>query len=154
MIKYIAVFVFAFFCFGCKETAEKPALENGLTEKEVRDFINDYDTMWAKRDTTAMKKAMAENYVYFTSVGSTTDRRKILGWFVPADKYKVDTAIRSEIAVTIHGNTAVVSSRWIGSGSFDGEKFRDDQRCSLTIQKENGEIKLISEHCTEIVNQH
>ena len=154
MIKYMVVFAFAFLCFGCKEIAEKPALENALTEKEVRDFVSDYDNMWAKRDTAAMKEAMADNYIYFTSAGSTTDRKKILGWFVPADKYKVDTAIRSEIAVTIHGNIAVVGSRWIGSGSFDGEKFRDDQRCSLTIQKENGKIKLISEHCTQIVNQH
>lgn len=154
MIKYIGLFVFAVFYFGCKEGSEMPALETDLTEKEVRDFINDYDTMWAKRDTTAMKEAMADNYIYFTSIGSTTDRKKILGWFVPADKYKVDTAIRSEIDVRIHGNTAIVSSRWIGSGSFDGEKFRDDQRCSLTIQKEKGKIKLISEHCTQIVNQH
>ena len=154
MIKYIWLLVLAPFCFGCNERSEKRVLENSLTEREVRDFINDYDKMWAKRDTTAMKEAMAENYIYFTSVGSTTDRNKILGWFVPADKYKVDTAIRSEIDVTMHGNTAVVSSRWIGSGSFDGEKFRDDQRCSLTIQKEHGKIKLISEHCTQIVNQH
>lgn len=154
MVKYIWLLVFAVFCFGCNERFEKPPLENALTEKEVRDFINDYDNMWAKRDTTALKEAMADNYIYFTSVGSTTDRKKILGWFVPADKYKVDTAVRSEIDVTIHGNTAIVSSRWIGSGSFDGEKFRDDQRCSLTIQKENGKMKLISEHCTQIVNQH
>jgi ketosteroid isomerase-like protein len=154
MVKFAWLLVFAVFCFGCSERTEKPLLENALTEKEVRDFIIDYDSMWAKRDTTALKEAMADNYIYFTSVGSTTDRKKILGWFVPADKYKVDTAIRSEIDVTIHRNTAIVSSRWIGSGSFDGEKFRDDQRCSLTIQKENGKIKLISEHCTQIVNQH
>ena len=154
MIKYAGLFVMAVFCFGCKHESEKPALETALTEKEVRDFLNDYDAMWAKRDTTALKEAMADNYIYFTSVGSTTDRNKIVGWFVPADKYKVDSAIRSEIDVTIHGNTAIVSSRWIGSGSFDGEKFRDDQRCSLTIQKENGKMKLISEHCTQIVNQH
>ena len=154
MVKYIWLLVFAVFCFGCNERFEKPPLENALTEKEVRNFINDYDNMWAKRDTTALKEAMADNYIYFTSVGITTDRKEILGWFVPADKYKVDTAVRSEIDVTIHGNTAIVSSRWIGSGSFDGEKFRDDQRCSLTIQKENGKMKLISEHCTQIVNQH
>ena len=83
--------------------------------------MNDYDNLWAKRDTAALKEAMADSYIYFTSVGSTTDRKEILGWFVPADKYKVDTAIRSEIGITIHGNTAIVSSRWIGSGSFDGE---------------------------------
>jgi hypothetical protein len=121
---------------------------------EVADFISHYDDLWSRRDTTGMKEAMAENYIYFTSVGSTTDRNKIISWFTPADKYKVDSAMRSEISVTINGNTAVVSSRWVGSGSFDGERFRDDQRCSLTILKEKGRLKLISEHCTQIVNQH
>ncbi|HET6766987.1 MAG TPA: nuclear transport factor 2 family protein [Chitinophagaceae bacterium] len=154
MRKYIGLFVIAVFCFGCKERFGSPTPESELTEKEIRDFVNDYDNMWAKRDTASMKEAMADNYIYFTSVGSITDRKQILGWFVPADKYKVDTATRTEIDVTIHGNTAIVSSRWIGSGSFDGEKFRDDQRCSLTIQKEEGKLKLISEHCTQIVDQH
>ena len=137
--------------FGCANNISK---SDTLTEKEVSDFILHYDELWAKRDTTGMKAAMAENYIYFSSTGNTTTRARILSWFTPADKYKVDTAKRSEVNVSINGNTAIVSSRWIGSGSFDGEKFSDDQRCSLTIQKENGKLKLISEHCTQIVNQH
>jgi hypothetical protein len=128
--------------------------ENKLTEKEVIDFVKHYDDLWAKRDTTGMKKAIAENYIYFSSTGNTTTRDRIISWFTPADKYKVDSAVRSEISVTINDNTAIVSSHWVGSGSFGGEKFKDDQRCSLTIQKVNGKLKLISEHCTQIVNQH
>ena len=137
--------------FGC---ANNMANSDTLTEKEVTDFIQHYDGLWAKRDTTGMKEAMAENYIYFSSTGNTTTRARILSWFAPADKYKVDTAKRSEVSITINGNIAVVSSRWVGSGSFDGERFSDDQRCSLIIQKENGKLKLISEHCTQIVNQH
>ena len=132
---------------------DKTSRQEKLSEQEVVDFIKHYDDLWAKRDTTGMKEAMAENYIYFTSAGSTTDRKKIISWFSPADKYIVDTAIRSEIAITINGNTAVVSSRWVGSGSFEGESFKDDQRCSLTIQKADGKLRLIAEHCTQIVNQ-
>ena len=154
MKKCIVLLVVAGLCFGCYDKPEKAVEENILTEKEVKDFVNDYDNMWAKRDTIAMKEAISENYIYFTSTGSTSTRDRIISWFTPADKYKVDTAIRSEINVTIHGSIAIVSSRWIGSGSFDGERFSDDQRCSLTIQKEEGKLKLISEHCTQIVNQN
>jgi hypothetical protein len=135
---------------GCKNEPDRAENKNLLTEKEVIDFIVRYDDMWAKRDTMAMKEAISENYIYFTSTGNTFNRARILSWFDPADKYKVDTATRSEISITIHDNTAVVSSRWIGSGSFSGERFNDDQRCSLVIQKENGKLKLISEHCTQI----
>jgi ketosteroid isomerase-like protein len=154
MSKNLLFLFLAAFCIGCGEHTGKTTSDNIITEKEVVEFINSYDDMWANRDTNAMKDAMAEDYIYFTSTGNTTDRKRIISWFTPADKYKVDTAIRSEINVILNGNVAVVSSRWIGSGSFDGENFKDDQRCSLTIQKLNGKLKLISEHCTQIVNQH
>ena len=152
IIKAVFSLLFAVALFT--RCANNTTNQNKLTEKEVADFVNHYDELWAKRDTTGMKETMAENYVYFSSTGNTTTRARILSWFTPADKYKVDTAKRSEVSVTLNGNIAIVSSRWIGSGSFDGEKFSDDQRCSLTIQKENGRLKLISEHCTQIVNQH
>lgn len=124
---------------------------NPITESEARNFITAYDGMWARRDTTAMKKTMADSYIYFTSTGTTMYRGRIISWFKPADKYIVDTAIRSEISVHLNGNTAIISSRWRGSGSFEGTRFRDDQRCSLVIQKIKGQLKLLSEHCTQVV---
>ena len=148
-ITMIAVFLAA-----CNSETKESSTSDVLTEAEIKNFIAAYDKMWTDRDTTSMRQAIAENYIYFTSTGSTTTRDRIISWFTPADKYKIDTAVRTEINVTINDNIAVVSSRWIGNGSFDGEKFSDDQRCSLTIQKVNGELKLISEHCTQIVNQH
>jgi ketosteroid isomerase-like protein len=146
---FISVFACSLFlsCNGGKGERKK---EDVLTASEVSDFIRFYDQIWAKKDTNAMKKVMSEQYVYFTSTGSTTDRTKILGWFTPPDKYKVDTATRDQIRIVLNGNTAVVSTHWIGSGTFDGEKFKDDQRCSLVIQKINGELKVVSEHCTQI----
>jgi ketosteroid isomerase-like protein len=142
--------VIAGLCFGCNEQSVRHTDENAVTEREIRDFVNEYDRAWANRDTTAIKAAMAETYIYFTSVGTTSTRDRLISWFTPADKYKVDTAIRSEIDVAIHGNTAIVSSRWIGSGSFDGERFSDDQRCGLVIKKEDGKLSILSEHCVQI----
>ena len=121
-----------------------------LSEKEVEEFIMSYDDMWARRDTSLMKATMSDSYIYFSSTGRTIDRKSIMDWFNPADKYKVDSVSRNEIKITIEGSTAIVSSRWIGSGSFGGEKFEDDQRCGLVIRKENGKLKILSEHCTQI----
>jgi len=131
---------------------EKRANEKieSLSEKEVKEFIRSYDDIWARRDTSLMKEAMSDNYIYFSSTGRTIDRNSILGWFNPSDKYKVDSSARSEINISIEGNTAIVSSRWVGNGSFAGEKFEDDQRCGLIIRKKNGKLKILSEHCTQI----
>ena len=154
MKKSILLLIMPAFLVSCDDQEDDDETPDTLTQQEVAQFIKHYDDLWAKRDTTGMKKAMAENYLYFSSTGSTTTREKIISWFTPANKYKVDTAIRSEISVIINDNIAIVNSRWVGSGSFDGEKFSDDQRCSLTIQKVKEGLKLISEHCTQIVTQH
>ena len=123
-----------------------------LTEKEVNDFIARYDGAWGKRDTTLMKEIMDERYTYFSSRGSTTTRDRIISWFTPADKYNVDTAARTEISITyLQGNTAIVSTRWVGRGSFDNERFSDDQRCGLVLEKRDGKVRIVAEHCTQIV---
>ena len=149
MIKILPLFCLLLILLSCSTTANEAKPEN-LTETEAREFTKNYDATWEKRDTNTMKEVMDEKYIYFTSAGSTTDRARILSWFRPADKYKVDHATRSEIVISVQGNVAIVSSRWIGSGSFGPDKFSDDQRCSLVLQKVNGKIKLMAEHCTQI----
>lgn len=135
---------------SCTDREQPAKVPETLSEKEVKDFINDYGEIWAKRDTVLMKEAMSDNYIYFSSNGGTINRSSILGWFTPEDKYQVNSATRNEIKIIIEGTTAIVSSHWVGNGSFAGEKFEDDQRCSLVIKKQNGKLKIISEHCTQI----
>lgn len=147
-----AVVVISF--FSCNPIQEKHTDDVLITEAEVKDFIRQYDVMWASRDTGLMKQAMDDQYIYFTSTGSTIGRADVISWFTPADKYKVEKAERSEISVQLNGNTAIVSSRWIGNGSFGNEKFNDDQRCGLVIQKSDGKLKLLTEHCTQITGRN
>lgn len=139
---------------SCNTIQKKHTDDIPLTEAEVKDFIRQYDALWASRDTGLMKQAMDDQYVYFTSTGSTIGRADIISWFTPADKYKVEKAERSEINVQLNGNTAIVSSRWIGNGNFGNEKFNDDQRCGLVIQKSDGKLKLLTEHCTQITGRN
>src|SRR5688572_18975982 len=124
-MRYLLLLVF----ISCNGNKTKPVEAMSLTETEVREFITAYDKAWEGRDTTAMREMMHDSYIYFSSTGNTTDREKIIGWFTPADKYKMDTAYRNEISVILNGNTAIVNTHWVGSGTFGEEKFDDDQRC-------------------------
>ena len=142
--------VISIFFVSCGTAHKKDEKDASLTEAEIKNFVRKYDDMWGKRDTGMMKLAMDDRYIYFTSTGSVRNRNDILSWFTPSDKYKVEKAERSEISIQLRGNTAIVSSRWVGTGSFGNEKFNDDQRCGLVIQKINGELKLLAEHCTQI----
>lgn len=152
-ITVLATAAVLLFSGACNTHSIKPIESALITETEARDFIAAYDKAWDKRDTTTMKQIMGEKYIYFTSTGSIVGLHDIIGWFTPADKYKVDTAKRSEIRVILNGNTAIVESRWAGSGTFGTEKFNDDQRCGLVLQKIKGKVSIIAEHCTQIANK-
>jgi len=120
------------------------------TPDEVVDFVNRYDKAWSRKDIASIKHTFAADYVYFTSKGGVWSLQRILD-LLRSPKYILKSAERSEIGVYQTGNTAIVSSRWKGHGSYDGEEFRDDQRCSIVLARKGRRWKVLSEHCTQIV---
>ncbi len=107
------------------------------------------DVAWERRDTAAARRLLAPNYIYFSSVGNTRDGNWLLRLAASPD-YHLDFVQRSEFEVHQLGGSAVVSSRWIGRGSYANEVINDDQRCSLVLAKQAAEWLLLSEHCTQI----
>jgi hypothetical protein len=57
---------------------------------------------------------------------------------------------REQLTIQLEGNAAVVNTIWKGKGLYHGEDFNDKQRCSITIVKHNGQVKILAEHCTPI----
>jgi ketosteroid isomerase-like protein len=121
-------------------------------DTEIRQVMSQYDTVWNKKDVKAVTKLLADDYVYFTSTGGLTDRKKTLEFLASPD-YKLTFVERSEIVVHGKGNTAIVSSRWKGRGTYGKEMINDDQRCGIVLVKEKNTWKLLSEHCVQIAPQ-
>lgn len=117
---------------------------------EIVEFVRSYDKAWNSKDVASIERTLAADYVYFTSKGGVSSRQNTLD-MLRSPKYILDSAERSEIDVYRTGNTAIVSSRWKGHSSYDGEKFRDDQRCSIVLTRQGQKWKVLSEHCTQIV---
>ena len=70
--------------------------------------------------------------------------------FLSDPGYRLERAQRSEVAVTMSGDIAVVSSRWRGQGTYQGERFVDDQRCGQTWVRTGDSWQLLNEHCVQI----
>ena len=64
--------------------------------------------------------------------------------------FRLEYAERSEIEVATVGQTAVVSSRWRGRGTWQMTQFVDDQRCTLALTRTSDGWRILSEHCTQI----
>ena len=118
----------------------------------VVDFVRNYDRAWDRKDVTAVERAMAADYVYFSSTGEVWSRRQTLD-LLRSPSYILKSAERTEIEVHRNGSTAIVGSRWKGQGSYNGEEFHDDQRCSLVMARAGRTWKVLAEHCTQIARR-
>lgn len=105
---------------------------------------------WDIKDTVVVAQSLAPDYVYFSSTGGVRSGEWILNLLADSS-YVMETTRRGELDVQLHGDVAVVSSRWQGTGSYQGEPIEDDQRCSMVIQADAGTLELLSQHCTQIV---
>ena len=122
-------------------------------ESGVRKTLTAYDTAWNRKDAAGVSAILSDDYVYFSSIGGMTDRKRTLEFLVSPD-YKLTFVERSEIVLHQQtGKTAVVSSRWKGRGSYGKEEINDDQRCGLIFVRQGKQWKLLSEHCVQIVSK-
>jgi ketosteroid isomerase-like protein len=113
-------------------------------------FVRSYDNAWNHKDAAALERILAPEYVYFSSKGEVRSRQSLLDELL-SPKYKLASAERTELKVYVTSGTAVVSSRWKGHGTYDGQPFNDDQRCSIVLARANEKWLVLSEHCTQIV---
>lgn len=108
-----------------------------------------YDSLWARKDTAAARRLLSPRYQYFTSTGAVQTRDAVIEFLARPD-YRLDYVRRSEVAVTLDGPVAVVSSRWVGKGSWAEGTIDDDQRCGLVFVRGEDGWRLLSEHCVQI----
>lgn len=135
--------LFTFTLLACKQKKDT------LTAKDIQSVISRFDNGWKNKDTAAVDSDLAQSYIYFTQSGGTYDRQNVMQT-AASPEYKLEKYSREEISYRIEGNTAIVNTIWIGTGTYRGKAFADTQRCSMTIIKMNGKPQILSEHCTVI----
>ena len=143
MGRIFAVFFFISVLSACREQ------DSVLTNDEVIAVITKFDEGWQTKKASIVDSVLSEKYVYYTQSGNIFDRASLVGT-AGSDIYTLQTMERENLTVEIEGNTAVVNSVWKGKGIYHGEVFNDRQRCSITIVKHDGMVRILSEHCTPI----
>ena len=120
-----------------------------LTREEVVAAIERFDNGWKNKQPGIVDSVLSPAYIYFTQSGGTFDRANILKTAASTD-YTLQSLQRRQYDIKIEGNTAVVNTIWIGKGVYFDIPFNDTQRCSVTLIKNKGRVKILSEHCTPI----
>lgn len=141
----ISGFSFCFFILLLSSCAK----QQDITKQEVITAIKKFDNGWEYKNMTVVDSVLSPAYIYFTQSGNTFSRDSVVATSGENDYLLYDMS-RSEIEVTLTGNTAVVSTRWKGKGIYRGTPFNEDQRCSLILIKKDKKVQILSEHCTPI----
>ncbi len=141
IVSYILLVVLAVSC--------KSKTTSALTEQEVLNVIRRFDEGWKNKNASEVDAVLSSRYLYFTQSGNTFDRANLVKT-AESSVYLLQTMERENFTMQIEGNTAVVNTVWKGKGSYHGENFDDNQRCSITVVKVNDEVKILAEHCTPI----
>ena len=149
MFRVTSLFMLLFLVSCVANVGIKNKNEELLTEEEVMAVISKFDEGCKNKNENIVDSVLSEHYVYFTQSGYTFNRKKLVTT-AGSDVYTLQNMERENFVVQIEGNTAVVSTIWKGEGYYHGEQFKDKQRCSVTITKHNGIVKILAEHCTPI----
>ena len=128
---------------GCRSA------EDMLTQQEVTAIMDQFDKGWKEKKPALVDSALSTHYLYFTQSGKTFSRDALIAT-AGSEIYSLQDMSREQISIQIDGNAAVVNTVWSGKGMYHGESFDDKQRCSVTIIKHRGKVKILSEHCTPI----
>ncbi|MBK7560819.1 MAG: nuclear transport factor 2 family protein [Chitinophagaceae bacterium] len=120
-----------------------------LTTEEVVAAIQLFDKGWKEKNVEIVDSVLSKSYIYFTQSGGIFDRKNVV-LTAGSNDYKLDTVLRKQFDIKIEGNVAVVNTVWTGKGTYFNSPFNDNQRCSITIIKNNGKVEILSEHCTPI----
>jgi hypothetical protein len=123
--------------------------EAPLTEAEVLAIVARFDRGWETKDAALVDSVLSPGYIYFTQSGRAFDRASLVTT-AGSEVYTLQSMEREALTMQIEGNTAVVNTVWKGKGHYHGQAFDDRQRCSITIVKHEGRVRILSEHCTPI----
>jgi len=143
-MKNIAILLTLFILMGCSRNKDEQ-----LSEAEVLACIAAFDKGWESKDPKLVDSVLSEKYMYYTQSGNPFNRENLIAT-AGSDIYTLQDMKRESLTMQIDGDAAVVNTIWSGKGSYHGEAFDDRQRCSITIVKHKGIVKILAEHCTSI----
>jgi hypothetical protein len=118
-------------------------------QPELEHLTHAWIKAWLAKDVAAIEARMAPEYTYVGPNGQVLDRERILA-IVRSPGYRLDRATSSEIHITRFKDSAILLRRSQASGSFDGQGFTEDHRCSSVWLHRRGAWKLAWEHCSPI----
>ena len=123
----------------------------GDMSPDLIEVIHAWDRAMVTNDAVAIGRFMAEDWVIVGSDGASSDKARFLG-LVKSGALTHDVMTSEDLSVRIYGDTAVVTSRGVSGGKYQGQPFRETERVSCVFVKQEGDWKCVLTHLSRMAS--
>ena len=136
------------FAFG--QSGSRANSENSTNEQEVRQAIEKYRTALLKRDTAALEKIWADDYIFVNASGEVLTKAQRLA-NAKSGATTLDSINEEEnITVRVYQNSAVATSRVTIKGQYAGQPTNGQYRSTHVWVKGTAGWQLVSNQLTTL----
>ena len=116
---------------------------------ELIALAREWDRSMVANDADAIGRYMADDWVIVGSDGRVGDRATFLG-LVTSGVLTHDVMESHDLEVRLYGETAVVLSRGISGGKYQGRPFREVEQVSCVFVRADGRWRCVLTHLSRI----
>jgi ketosteroid isomerase-like protein len=136
------------FAFG--QAVTQTDSENSKSEREVRQAIEKYRTALLQRDTSALEKIWADDYIFVNASGDVLTKAQRLA-NAQSGATTLDSIKEEEnITVRVYQNSAVATSRVTIKGQYSGQPSSGQYRSTHVWVKGSAGWQLVSNQLTTL----
>jgi ketosteroid isomerase-like protein len=118
-------------------------------EEELARLAHAWDQAMVENDAEAIGRYMADDWTIIGSDGSVCDKATFLG-LVKSGTLSHDVMTSEDVKVRVYGAAAVVISRGVSGGEYEGKAFREVERSSCVFVRQEGSWRCVSTHLSRL----
>jgi ketosteroid isomerase-like protein len=122
---------------------------NRTTHDELIALAAEWDRAMVENDVVAIGRYMADDWTIVGSDGSVGDKASFLA-LVQSGTLIHDVMESHEMRVRVYGETAVVVSRGVSGGTYQGQPFHELERVSCVFVRDEGRWRCVLTHLSRL----
>jgi ketosteroid isomerase-like protein len=123
--------------------------QGGQADQELIALATEWDRAMVENDAEAIGRYMAGDWTIVGSDGRVCDKATFLG-LVKSGTLSHDVMESEDLRVRVYGDTAVVTSRGVSGGKYQGQAFREVERVSCVFVRQEGQWRCVLTHLSRI----
>lgn len=123
--------------------------DRNRTEQELRALETAWDNAVAAKDTMALGRIIADDFVMIGANGTVSDKRLLIEG-IADPQLQIEPFQTEDVRVRIYGNVAVLTGRYSQRGRWQGQAYETAARYTDVYVRSGGRWRAVSAQATRI----